>query len=122
MKGPALLLSLFVSIAALSVSSAQADTVVTTTPGAMTYSGVVTEINPTSNVIVLKSESSPTPITYTYTPQTVFLDTTGKTVSYETIRNVPVTVEYYNENGKTFVRRVIATKPVKVIEEHHVDQ
>jgi hypothetical protein len=103
----------FVLVTAL---SAQAETVITTTPGsaATTYSGVVSEIDPGAQTIILKSESAPAPVTYTYTPQTVFVDTQGNTVSYETIRNVPVTVEYVTEGGRTVVRRVIATQPPPV--------
>jgi hypothetical protein len=120
MKRSLLPLSLAVALGILAVPAVQAETVVTTTPGAMTYTGVVSEIDPASQVIILKSKTEAGPVTYTYTPQTVFLDTTGKTVSYETIRNVPVTVEYFSEGGRTVVRRVIANKPVRVIEERPV--
>jgi hypothetical protein len=40
----------------------------------------------------------------------VFLDATGNTVSYEVIRNSPVTVEYTTVGGKTIVKRVIASR------------
>lgn len=84
-------------------------------PGALTYSGVVTEVNPSSQVIILKSQQpAAAPMKYTITPQTVFLDTTGNTVSYQAIQNAPVKIEYYTEGGKTIVRRVIQTGPVQV--------
>ncbi|HYB99382.1 MAG TPA: hypothetical protein VEC57_09675 [Candidatus Limnocylindrales bacterium] len=102
-------LSLTVGLA-LTAGVANAQTIVTTSPGA-TYTGVVSEINPTANTIILKSESAPAPVTYTYTPQTVFVDATGNTVSYEAIRNVPVTVEYAEQGGRTVVTRVVATRP-----------
>jgi len=109
MKGSALVLSLTVAGGAF-VASAQAETVVTTTPGAMTYTGVVSSIDPASQVIILKSQTSPGPVSYSYTPQTVFLDASGNTVSYDAIRDMPVTVEYFDEGGKTIVRRVVATR------------
>ncbi|HYC55403.1 MAG TPA: hypothetical protein VEL28_10775 [Candidatus Binatia bacterium] len=93
---------------ALTAGVAAAQTVVTTGP--TTYTGVVSEINPTANTIILKSEAAPAPVTYTYTPQTVFVDASGNTVSYEAIRNVPVTVEYSEQGGRTVVTRVVATK------------
>lgn len=110
MKASPIALSLAIALGTL-VGTAQAQTVITTTPtpGPTTYSGVVSEINPTSQVIILKSPTASAPITYTYTPQTVFVDERGNTVSYEAIRNVPVTVEYYTEGDKTIVRRVVTT-------------
>ena len=111
-----LILSLTVALAALTVSTAKADTVVTTAPGVATYSGVVTKIDPTSKTMILTSPSVSAPVTYTYTPQTVFLDSEGNTVSYQSIRNVPVTIEYdktTDSHGNTMVvRRVIATAPI----------
>lgn len=91
-------------------------TVVTPGAGAMTYTGVVSEVNPSSQVIILRSQQQPAaePVKYTFTPQTVFLDASGNTVSYQAIQNAPVKIEYYTENGKTIVRRVIQTGPVQV--------
>jgi len=115
MKASTLLLSLTIALATLPVPAAHAQAVITS-PGAMTYTGVVFDINPTSQEIVLKSEVSPEPVTYTYTPQTVFLDTTGKMVPSQTMRNLPVTVEYFSDGGKTIVRRVIASEKIQVVE------
>jgi hypothetical protein len=88
-----------------------AQTSVTTTEKTTTYSGVVSEINPSSSTIILKSETDPAPVTYTFTKETTFVDAQGKVVSYETIRNSPVTVEYIKEGDRTIVRRVVATRP-----------
>jgi hypothetical protein len=95
---------------ALTAGIANAQTIVTTSPS--TYTGVVSEINPTASTIILKSESAPAPVTYSYTPQTVFVDASGNTVSYEAIRNVPVRVEYADQGGRTIVTRVVATRPI----------
>jgi DNA/RNA endonuclease YhcR with UshA esterase domain len=92
-----------------------ADTAVTTTEKTTTYTGVVSEINPGTSTIILKSETAPAPVTYTFTKETVFVDAQGKVVSSETIRNVPVTVEYLKEGDRTIVRRVVMTRPGSVI-------
>ena len=90
------------------------DTVTTT--NTTTYSGVVSEINPTNSTIIVKSEKAPAPVTYTYTKETAFVDSTGKVVAYETIRNLPVTVEYTKDGDRTIVKRVVATQPGAVIQ------
>jgi hypothetical protein len=91
-----------------------ADTSITTTEKTTTYTGVVSEINPTTSTIILKSETAPAPVTYNFTKETVFVDAQGNVVSYETIRNAPVTVEYMKEGDRTIVKRVVATRPGSV--------
>lgn len=83
---------------------------VTTTEKTTTYSGVVTEVNPTTSTILLRTEKVPEPVSYTYTKETAFVDAQGKVVSYETVRNLPVTVEYTMDGNRTIVRRVVVTK------------
>ena len=92
-----------------------ADTV--TTEKTTTYSGVVSEINPTASTIILKSETAPAPVTYNLTKETVFVDGQGKVVTYEAVKNAPVTVEYTKEGERTIVRRVVMTKPGSVTKE-----
>jgi hypothetical protein len=75
-----------------------------------TYSGTVSEINPSGSTIILKSESGP-PTTYHYSKTTTFVDEAGNTVSYETIRNQPVTVYYTKEGNDMVVSKVIVTRP-----------
>ena len=106
-------LILSLTIALGTITAAQADTVVTTGTGATTFSGTVTSVDPSASTIILKSQTSASPVTYTYTPSTVFVDSLGNTVSYEAIRNQPVTVEYSTEGGKTIVKRVVATTTIK---------
>ena len=106
----ALALGLFGSVA---ISSA--DTSVTTSEKTTSYSGVVSEINPSTSTMIIKSETAPAPVTYTYTKQTTFVDAQGNVVSYETIRNAPVTVEYMKDGDRTIVTRVVATRPASVI-------
>ena len=92
-----------------------ADPSVTTTAKTTTYTGVVSEINPKTSTIILRSERAPAPVTYNFTKETTFVDAQGNVVSYETIRNAPVTVEYIKEGDRTIVKRVVATRPGSVI-------
>jgi hypothetical protein len=105
--------SLGLALGLLASGTAAAETV--TTSKTTTYSGVVSEVNPSSSTIILKSESSPTPVTYTYSKETAFVDSQGNVVTYETIRNSPVTVEYTTEGDQMVVRRVVQTAPVAVV-------
>jgi len=87
----------------------------TTTTKTTTYTGMVSEVNPATSTIILKSESSNAPVTYTYSKETSFVDANGNVVTSETIRNAPVRVEYSTEDGRTVVRRVIQTGPSVVL-------
>jgi hypothetical protein len=100
---------LFGLLTSLSVNAAQTETV--TTSKATTYSGVVSQIDPADSTIILESEASPTPVTYTYTKETKFVDANGNVVASETIRNSAVTVEYSTEGGNTIVRKVTQIAP-----------
>lgn len=100
-------------LADVSLSAAQSETV--TTSKTTTYTGVVSDINPSASTIILKSETSPAPVTYTYTKETTFVDANGNVVTSEAIRNSPVRVEYVTEGGVTIVRRVIQTQPAVVM-------
>ena len=91
-----------------------ADTAVTTTEKTTTYTGVVSDINPGTSTIILKSQTAPAPVTYNFTKETVFVDAQGKVISSETIRNSPVTVEYSKDGARTIVRRVVMTQPGSV--------
>lgn len=104
-------------LGSVSVGLAADTSTTTTTEKTTTYTGVVSEINPTTSTIILKSETAPTPVTYTFTKETVFVDAQGKVVSYETIKNAPVTVEYTKEGDRTIIKRVVTTRPGSVKEE-----
>jgi hypothetical protein len=91
-------------------SLSRAETSVVTTEKT-TYTGVVSEVNPTTSTIILKSDTGPAPVTYTFDKGTIFVDSHGNVVSSETIRNAPVTVEYTKDGDRTIVTRVIETRP-----------
>ena len=92
---------------------ASADDTVTTTKST-TYSGVVSEMNPSASTIILRSEQSAAPVTYTYSKETTFVDSSGNPVTASAIVNSPVTVEYSSEGGRTVVRRVVQTGPARI--------
>jgi len=89
----------------------------TTSTKTTTYSGVVSEVNPSSSTIILKSETSPSPVTYSFSKDTTFVDSTGRPVSSDMILNSPVTVEYSTDGGRTIVKRVVQTGPPRTIQE-----
>ena len=91
---------------------AQMDTTTTTTTEkTTTYKGVVSEVNPSASTIILRSEGASAPRTYTYNKETVFVDPQGKVVSYDTIKDSPVTLSYRTEGDRMIVTKVEATGP-----------
>ena len=59
--------------------------------------GTISEVNP--DTLVIRSESSPNPVVYTYTKKTNYINERGEPVSLETVKSgLPVTV-YYSTNG-----------------------
>ena len=78
-----------------------------TTEKTTTYSGTVSEVNPSSSTIILRSESSSAPQTYTYNKETIFTDDTGKVVSYDAIKDSPVTIQYTRDGDRMMVTKVV---------------
>ena len=75
--------------------------------------GTITEFGPQR--IILRTESSPKPLPYTYTKTTTYVDESGAPVSLQTVKSgLPVTV-YYTQVGDTLVAsKVIVRKAVVV--------
>lgn len=88
----------------LTAASVNAD--MTTTEKTTTYTGTVSEVNPSSSTIILRSESSTAPQTYTYNKETVFTDDQGKIVTYDAIKDSPVTVTYTRDGDRMIVTKV----------------
>ena len=78
----------------------------TITEKTTTYTGTVTEVNPSSSTIIMRSEAASAPTTYTYNKETVFVDETGKVVSYEALKDSPVTVHYTRDGDRMIVTKV----------------
>ncbi len=109
MLAPTLALSLGLATAA----PLRADMVEKTTERTTTYQGTVTEVNPSSSTIVLRSETATAPSTYTYNKETMFVDDQGKTVTYETIKDSPVTVTYTRDGDRMIVTKVTKQPSVR---------
>ena len=105
---------LALAILGLSVGAAtsQAQTVVqtqTTTNSA----GTISEFGP--ETIVIRSETAPEPIRYSYTKSTTYVDETGAPVTIETVKSgLPVTVYYSKVGDRMVADRVVVRKTTTV--------
>jgi hypothetical protein len=82
-----------------------------------TISGTVSELTPSSRIVVTSTTGAPT--TYTLDQRTTFVDEAGNVVTYDQIRGQPVKI-YVSENKEqpVVVERVVLAKPVtRVIEQ-----
>lgn len=102
MKLPTILsLSIAASLALAGVCGAQTAVVSTTTSD-----GTISEFSP--DTIVIRSETSPEPVRYTYSKTTTYVDDAGAPVSLEVVKSgLPVTVHYVREGDRTVANRVI---------------
>lgn len=68
--------------------------------------GTISEFSP--DTFVIRSQSSPEPIRYSYSKTTTYVDEAGNPVSQEVVRSgVPVTVSYVREGDRLIANRVI---------------
>jgi len=82
---------------------AQQETVTTETVG------TISNISP--DTIVIRTETSSSPIDYSYTKTTTYVDETGAPVSIETVKSgVPVTVYYTREGDRMIANKVVVRK------------
>ena len=92
-----------------------AGTVAQTTVQATTTNsaGTITEFSP--DTIILRSETSPDPVRYSYSKTTTYVDETGSPVSIETVKSgLPVTVFYTKIGDRMIATKVIVRKAVVV--------
>jgi hypothetical protein len=84
---------------------AQDKMTVTTTESA----GTISEINP--DTLMIRSETSTSPMKYTYTKKTIYVDERGMPVSVETVKSgLPVTVYYTNQGNNMVAEKVVVRK------------
>jgi hypothetical protein len=82
-----------------------------TTTKTTTSMGTISEFGPSS--IVIKTETSPEPVHYSYTKTTTYVDENGAPVSMETVKSgLPVTVYYIKDGDNMVVSKVIVRKAV----------
>lgn len=85
----------------------------TSTTRTTTSAGTISEFSPDS--FVIKTETSPDPVHYTYTKTTTYVDENGAPVSMETVKSgVPVTVYYMKDGDNMVASKVVVRKAVVV--------
>jgi len=74
-----------------------------------TTTGTINEFG--DNRIVVRTESSTDPITYSFTKSTTYVDEAGAPVSIETVKSgLPVTIHYAKEGDRMVARKVVVRK------------
>ena len=97
---------LFTANLALAQTTAPSTTSTTTTT---TSNGTVSQFGP--DTIVVSSTTSPTPVSYSYSKTTTYVDENGNPVSSETVKSgAPVTVYYTQDGDKMTATKVIVRK------------
>ena len=67
---------------------------------------------------MIRSETSPEPVRYTYSKTTTYVDDEGAPVSMELVKSgLPVTVHYVHEGDRTVANRVIVHRRKAVVTE-----
>ena len=104
--GTAALLGLAVSLTPLALGQ-EAVTQTTTTSA----DGTVTEFSP--NTVVVHSETSSAPITYTYSKSTTIVDENGNPVDVSVVKSgVPIQVFYDHDGDNMVARRIVVHRVV----------
>ena len=81
----------------------------TSTTSTTTSDGTVSQFGP--DTIVVKSTTSTTPLSYSYSKTTTYVDEDGNAVSSETVKSgAPVTVYYTQDGEKMIAAKVIVRK------------
>ena len=81
-----------------------------------TSDGTVTEFSPTGNAVVLRTETSSTPIRYEYNKTTTVVDQDGNPVDVSVIKTgIPVHVFYDREGDQMVARKIIVERTVAAV-------
>ncbi|QIF04140.1 hypothetical protein [Roseimicrobium sp. ORNL1] len=76
-----------------------------------TGSGIITDYVPGGEAIIVRGESSSTPIRYALTERTTFIDETGAPVLAEKITSgMPITVHYVRDGDRMLASRVVVRR------------
>lgn len=93
-------------LATASTASAQSTT---TTTSSTTSAGTVSDFSP--DVITVKSTTSTSPVSYSYSKTTTYVDQNGNPVAMETVKSgVPVTVYYTQDGDKMVASKVVVQR------------
>lgn len=116
-RKPFRMFALSAAAVGLLAASAGAEVVSREVTETSTVTGTVSDVTPSSRIVVTSTTGTPT--TYTLDKKTVFVDEAGNVVTYEQLRGQPVKI-YVSESKEqpVVVERVVLSKPVtKVIEQ-----
>lgn len=90
-------------LASAQVTATTATTSTTFTPG------TISEFSP--DTIVIRSETAPAPIRYSYTKTTTYVDEEGTPVSMDLVKSgLPVKVYYVKEGDRMIANRVVVSR------------
>jgi hypothetical protein len=110
-----LLKSLASAVAAFALTTANvalAQAVEEKTTTVTTSSGTISDFG--GDRLIIRSETAPAPITYSYSKTTTYVDEAGNPVSIETVKSgLPVTVHYVKDGDRLVASKVIVRKTVK---------
>ena len=99
----------FLGVMLFTSNIAMAQSAATSTTTTTTSDGTVSQFGP--NSFVVKSTTSATPLNYSYSKTTVYVDENGNVVSSETVKSgAPVTVYYTQDGDKMIATKVIVRK------------
>jgi hypothetical protein len=105
--------SVLLGLLLITVSVTFSQTTVKETTTTTTSAGTISEFGP--ETIIIRSETSPQPIRYSYSKTTTYVDETGAPVSLETVKSgLPVTVYYVRDGDKMMASKVIVKRAVAV--------
>lgn len=101
--------------ASVTVVATPVTTQIETNQTATMSAGTISEFGPEQ--IIIQTAASPTPLPYTYSKTTTYVDESGTPVSIETVKSgLPVTV-YYTKVGNTLVANKVIVRKAPLIEE-----
>jgi len=85
-----------------------------TTSSTTTSAGTISEFSP--ETILIKTETAPEPVRYTYTKTTTYVDESGAPVSMALVKSgLPVTVYYVKDGDRMVASKVIVRKTVAAV-------
>ena len=94
----------------------QAQAVITET-STNTTAGTLSEFTPTTETLVVKSESATAPIRYSVTKQTTYVDETGAPIVWERVTpGTPISVQYLRTGDRLVASRVIVRQAAPLVE------
>jgi len=102
-------LGVMLFIANIASAQTAAPSTTSTTTTTTSSDGTVSQFSP--DTIVVKSSTSTTPLSYSYSKTTTYVDENGNTVSSETVKSgAPVTVYYTQDGDKMVATKVVVRK------------